>query len=209
MSGADDRGAAGGADGSRADDRILRALAQLGAEHEPPAGWERRVFAAVEDRPRRRWWWFAIPLAALAAAAVLVVPHLVPYLAPEPDALALVVERGPSPTRLRGDGGAAGRLVVIHGEPIHAVARGGARHHAIWVYRDGTELVARCPGGPACRSSGGALTLDLTLPIVGTYQVVAWSSEAELAVPSGVYDADVAAATAAEATPKLQVVEVQ
>ncbi|HEX7839608.1 MAG TPA: hypothetical protein VF469_19165 [Kofleriaceae bacterium] len=187
------------------DDRITRALAQLGAEHEPPAGWEDRVLAAIEDPPERRRWWFAIPLAAMVVAAVLIVLHL----APKPDALALVVERGPGAARLRGGGAAAGRLVVAHGESIHAVVRGGDRHRAIWVYRDGADLVARCPGAPACRSSGEELTLDLTLPIIGTYQVIAWSSQAALPVPSGAYDPDVAAATAAEATQALQVVEVQ
>jgi hypothetical protein len=196
-----------------ADDRITRALAQLGVEHEPPAGWEGRVLAATkaatkaatEDPPARRRWWFALSLAALVVTAVLVVPHFVA----KPDALALVIERGPVAARLRGDGAAAGRLVVAHGDPIHAVVRGGDRHRAIWVYRDGAELVARCPGTPACRSSGAELTLDLTLSIVGTYQVIAWSSEVALPVPSGAYDTDVAAATAAEATQALQVVDVQ
>lgn len=195
-----------------ADDRIMRALAQLGAEHEPPVGWEHRVLAAIEEPPARSRWWFAIPLAALVVTAVLVVPHLVP----KPEALVLAVERGPSATRLRGDGAATGRLVVAHGDPIHAAVRGGGRHHAIWVYRDGAELIARCPGNPsgespnpACRSSGEELTVDLTLHIIGSYQVVAWSSEAELPVPSGSYDTDVAAATAAQATSVLREVEVQ
>jgi len=202
---------------SDADDRIVRALAQLGAEHEPPAGWERRVLAAIEEPPRRRRWWLAIPLAALAFAAVLIVPHV----ARKPAGLALVVARGPSATRLRGAGADTGRLIVARGEPIHAAVRGGERQRAIWLYRDGIELVARCPGtssggspsgsreSPACRSSGDELTLDLTPRTIGTYQVIAWSSQAELPVPNGVYDADVAAATAAHASSKRQVVEVQ
>jgi len=34
--------------------RLEHALEQLGAEHQPPPGWEARVLAAVEPRPRRR-----------------------------------------------------------------------------------------------------------------------------------------------------------
>lgn len=205
MSDANDRGADGSAAMRDAEHRIARALAQLGAEHEPPAGWEGRVLAAIEAAPERRRWWFAIPLAALVVAAVLVVLHL----APRPDALALVVERRPSATRLRGDTPATDRLIVAHGDAIRAIARGGGRYHAIWVYRDGTDLVAWCPGDKACSRGGGALTIELTLPIVGTYQVTAWSSDVELPAPGGAYDADFAAATAAKATSKLQVVEVQ
>jgi hypothetical protein len=197
---------------SDADDRVTRALAQLGTEHEPPVGWESRVLAAIAPAPApapapaRRRWWFAVPAAAaVAIAAVLLVPRLLP----RPDALALVIEREPSATRLRGDPGDEARIAVPLGGRIRVVARGGGRHHAIWVYRDATALVAHCPGDAACRLADGELDLALALPTIGTYQVVAWSSDTELPAPRGAYDADFAAATTGNATAKLRLVEVQ
>lgn len=191
------------------DDRVTRALAQLGAEHEPPLGWESRVLAAISApvpaRACRRWWYAVPAAAAVAIAAVLLVPRLLP----RPDALALMIEREPSATRLRGDPGDEARIVVPLGGRIRVVARGGGRHHAIWVYRDATTLVARCPGDAACRRAGGQLDMTLALPTIGTYQVVAWSSDNELPAPRGVYDADFAAATTGDATAKLRLVEVQ
>lgn len=47
--------------------RIRRGIAQLGAEHEPPAGWEERVLSEVQ-RPRR----YALTPCRLALAALVV-----------------------------------------------------------------------------------------------------------------------------------------
>jgi len=180
-----------------ADDRLIRALAQLGAEHEPPPGWERRVLAAIEPRPRPHRGWFAIPLAALAAALVLVVL----WTPPRPDALSLAIERSASAARTRGD--------VVGGDRIRAVVRGGADHRAIWVYRDGRDLIAACPARLACERAGGALILELTLDRVGSYRVVALSSAAALPAPSGAYDADLAATMAPGVVSEIHDVELQ
>jgi diadenosine tetraphosphatase ApaH/serine/threonine PP2A family protein phosphatase len=178
-------------------DRLIRGLEQLGAEHEPPPGWEARVLRALAPRPRRTPWWLAIPVAALAAGVVV----LLVLWRPRPEALVLAIERSPSASRTRG--------AVAGGGRIHAVVHGGERHRAIWVFRDGRELVAMCPGGAGCGRSGGAPSLDLALDRVGTYQVVALSAAEELPAPRGAYDADLAAAIAAGATCQTHDVEVQ
>ena len=80
--------------------RLEQAIEQLGADLEPPPGWEARVLAAVE--PRRRSWlargWFAIPaVAAIALVAVLLPRSL--SRAPEPLALSAELVAGSQVTR--------------------------------------------------------------------------------------------------------------
>jgi predicted DNA-binding protein (UPF0251 family) len=53
--------------------RIEDALAQLGAEHEPPPGWEARVLAATHVTRRRPWWYAAGGLAAAVAAQAILI----------------------------------------------------------------------------------------------------------------------------------------
>jgi hypothetical protein len=169
-------------------DRLEAALARLGAEHEPPRGWEARVLAAV-GVPSRRRWWFAIPAMAVMAAIaiVLTIPHARPE---DPFAIQVsVVSVGPT---VRGSSAHAG-------DRVHASATGGGRHRAIWVYRNDRELVLACPGGPSCGSTLGATTAELTLPSVGSYLFVAVTSASPIPAPSGSYDADRAAAEQAGA----------
>ena len=151
---------------------------------------------------------FAVPAFALAVLLVL----LAPWRRPRPEALALKVERTPGAQRIRGSE-AGGR--------IRATARGGERHRAIWVYRDARELVAVCPaaGGSAaagaavtstaCYRDGDALLLELGVERVGTYRVIALGAAAELPVPRGGFDGDLAAAITAGAASRQQDVEVQ
>lgn len=193
--------------------RIERALEQLGAEHEPPPGWEARVLAAVEPRPRRRWWWFAIPAFAVALAAVL----LPPLWRSDGGALTIALDVVPGP-RSRGDGptrggdpthgqAAAVRHAAVN-DRIHAGVHGGTGHRAIWVYRGETELIARCPG-TGCSGGDRDVVVDVALDRIGTYRVVAIASDAALPVPTGAYDADLAAVIAAQATWKSEVVEAE
>lgn len=162
-------------------ERIEAALARLGAEHEPPVGWESRVMAAVGAAPRRRWWWFAAPAAALAAAALALV--VIPR---PPPALALSVGVTHS-TRYRGDGASAGDTARI-------TVSGGKGPRAIWVYHEEIHLVMRCPDSPACRVSDASTEVDLPLTSAGTYTVVAVTGAGQLPHLVGSYDVDVAAA---------------
>jgi hypothetical protein len=179
--------------------RLEQAIKQLGADLEPPVGWEARVLAAVEPvavgPPPRRWWargWLAIPAVAAIALAVVLLPR--PRRAPAP--LALSAEL------------VAGSQAVRGPSAIRAVVGGGTDHHAIWIYRDGHELVAQCPGHPACQTTGGALSLVLDVP-VGSYQIIGLSSAVVVPAATGSPERDLAAATAGGATWKLQGLEVR
>ncbi|HEX3476760.1 MAG TPA: hypothetical protein VHT91_17155 [Kofleriaceae bacterium] len=175
--------------------RVEQAIEQLGAGLEPPPGWEARVMAAVE--PRRRSWlargWFAIP----ALAAIALVAVLLPRSPRAPEPLALSAEL------------VAGSQVMRGPSALRAIARGGGGHRAIWIYRDGRELAAACPGHPACESSGDALRIVLDPVPIGSYQIVALSSASALPAATGSPDHDLAAATDAGATWKLQELEVR
>jgi hypothetical protein len=163
------------------DDRIAAALARLGAEHEPPVGWEARVMAAV-DGTRRRWWVYAAPGAALAAAAAVA---LIVVRRPPP-ALALNVDIKHS-ALYRGNEASPGDIA-------HIVVQGGKSPRAIWVYHEEVKLVLRCPGDPRCRISDDSTEVDLTLSSAGTYTVVALTAASGLPALGGSYDADTAAA---------------
>ncbi|HEX8112481.1 MAG TPA: hypothetical protein VF516_32345, partial [Kofleriaceae bacterium] len=93
--------------------------------------------------------------------------------------------------------------------PIRAIARGGEGHRALWIYRDGRELVAQCPGHPACQSSGDALSLVLDSAPIGNYQVIGLSSAAALPPATGSLERDLGAAIAAGATWQPQELEVR
>ena len=154
------------------------------------------MLAAVE--PRRRSWfargWFAAPaLAAIALVAVLL-PRSA-HRASEP--LALSAEL------------VAGAQVMRGPSALRATARGGDGHRAIWIYRDGRELAAACPGHPACQTTGGALRIVLDPVPIGSYQIIALSSAAALPAATGSPDRDLAAAQDAGATWKLQELEVR
>jgi hypothetical protein len=168
--------------------RIEDAIAQLGAEHEPPAGWEDRVLAATA--PPRRWWWAAVP--AVAAAAVVAIAL---WPRSHDVRVAIEIERTGAPTRAasatRGDTAKVGDI-------LHATASDGTGRRALWVYRD-DALVVACPGAPRCRGAGDAILVDVELALVGTYVIVALSSSAALPAPTGRYDDDVAGALAAGA----------
>lgn len=165
----------------RSTERIEAALARLGAEHEPPVGWEARVLAAVAPT-RRRWWVYAAPGVALAAAVAVA---LVLLRRPVPE-LALNVKVKHSAV-YRGDEASAGDIA-------HIVVSGGKGLRAIWVYHEEVQLVLRCPGDPKCQVSDASTQVDVTLSSAGAYTVVALTGSSELPTLTGSYDADTAAA---------------
>jgi len=179
--------------------RLEEALRRLGSEREPPPGWEARVLAAARARATRRVGWI-VPLFAMATALLLVG-------APAPPReLVLEVRRERVGPALRGGErpaarGSPGRTSAASvGDELHVRAAGGAGPRAIWIYLNETELVLTCPGAPACRAAGDALTAQLALASLGRYTVVALSSASPLPPPRGAYSADVAAAGDAGAT---------
>jgi hypothetical protein len=162
--------------------RIETALAGLGAEHEPPPGWEARVLAAV-GATRRRWWTYAAPGVALAAAAAVAV--VVVGRHDSAPAVALNVDVVPS-ARFRGE-------EITVGDVARIAVSGGRGARAIWVYREGVKLVLRCPGDPTCRISEASTEVDLTLSSAGRYDVVSVTGD-HLPTPTGDRGVDTAAA---------------
>lgn len=127
----------------------------------------------------RRWWRYAGAGVAAAAAVALFVPLL-----SRPPALTLSVETQPS-RRFRSDDPNVGDVA-------HMAVSGGRGSRAIWVYREGVQLVLRCPGDPSCQISDAETAVDLTLTAVGTYHVVAVSGDL-LPTPTGDQGVDTAA----------------
>lgn len=170
--------------------RIEAALTRLGAEHEPPVGWQARVLAATAARKQRPWWWFAIPAAALAVIAIYVVVR--PPAQGQALEIALNVEKH----------GAVVRGTAAHvGDIVHATVTGGGRYRAVWVYHRGALLLA-CPGATQCRSSGDAMIADVDLTLIGDYTIVALASSSPVPPPMGTLDSDVANAERTGATTK-------
>jgi hypothetical protein len=172
-------------------ERLEAELARVGAEHEPPLGWQARVLAATAARPRRRWWWLAAPMFAVAAIVVVFLVHR-----PRPDELALQVEIE--------NGGPAVRGTSAHvGDRVHARVTGGS-HRAVWIYRDDHELVVACPGAASCTISDAASIADFAIKAPGNYVIVALTSDAAIPMPGGSLDEDVAAALHAGAKRELR-----
>jgi hypothetical protein len=169
-------------------ERIERAIAGLGTEHEPPVGWEARVLAA--STPKRRWWLVAVPALALAAVIAIVI-GVRGDPAPKPFALAVAIEA--SGAVVRG-------TTAKPGDTVQATASGGAGHHAVWIYRGDRELVVACTGAKPCRA---------TLASVGTYTVVALIAKQPLPAPRGSLDDDLAAALSGGASHTTQKIEVR
>jgi hypothetical protein len=75
----------------------------------------------------------------------------------------------------------------------------GSPHAELRIYRNGRELVLRCPsdsGDPSCRRDGGELRASLTLPSVGDYQAVLVLDDEPLPPPRKGLDPDAGAAFA-------------
>jgi hypothetical protein len=177
--------------------RIEAALARLGAEHEPPAGWEARVLAATVERKRARWWWLLpIPVAAIAVLGIVLIPS---SRAPSKPALAIGFKRGEAVHR--------GPSMIV-GDVMTVDASGDAAHRALWIYRD-ARLVLACPRDPRCRRADDKLIAELPLTSVGSYVIVALASRSSIPLPGGSYDEDVAAAQRAGAKVESDTVDVR
>jgi len=186
--------------GDQGEARIEAALSRLGAEHEPPPGWEARVLAALgPERRRRPWWVFAAPGLAVAVSAAIVVLVVRP---PKQRELEVAVRRKDLHQPLPVTRSAQPDEYQI-GETIQVTVSGGA-HRALWVYRDDRELVIACPRAPACQSLDDGISVDFVLKTVGEYKVFALSANASPPEPSGNYDADTAAIMRARIEPQVR-----
>jgi hypothetical protein len=174
--------------------RIEAALARLGAEHEPPAGWEDKVLAQIEQGSwwrRLLRWKIAIPIAATAIAAIVIIATVIPHDRIGDRALALA-------TTYRHPGGVFRGNSHQVGELMRAAATGGDRYRAVWVYCE-DKLVLACPGGSGCSSTDDATIAEVELKTAGHYTIVALTSRSPISAPSGEFDGDVAGAEGAGA----------
>jgi len=173
----------------RAQARIEAELAKLGAELSAPAGWQARVLAEATARPRR-WWKFAVPALAAAVAIVVVLWAIRPPAQPPGLELAVAIQKRGEV--VRGDSATVGDIATI-------TASGGAKHRAVWVYREDRRLVIACPGAERCSSTSDSVTATVKLELPGSYTFVALTSREPLPVPTDSFDASMAAAVRAGA----------
>lgn len=141
---------------------------------------------AYRRTTRRRWTATALGVAAVAGVIWLWPAHR----SREPE---LEVNIKPSNGKTRGGEAAIGDHLIIRAR--------AETDSDLRVYRDRTALLAWCPGGPSCTSSGGPADekrIDLTLDTTGEYDVLLVSG-ASLALPRESMDAYMAAARTANA----------
>jgi len=168
--------------------RIEAALARLGAEHEPPPGWEARVLAAAAKHKPRPWWLSlvpAIPIAAVAVVGVVVVVLMMRDRTSNVSSGKLALD-----VRISHGDVYRGPADAFVGDTMQAKVHGAAPA-ALWIYRDG-KLVTSCPGDPRCKGNGGELALDVVLETGGEWVSVAVGSREASAPPHRSYDDGIA-----------------
>jgi hypothetical protein len=181
-------------------ERLRAELAALGAEDEPPVGWQTRVWDRLDqhrERRRPRWpgWrgWMVpvgVGLAASLAALFLIRPP-----GPQPPSLHAEVQAGA--TVRRGGEAQPGDLLRL------TAATGGARHAELRVYRNDTELVLRCSTDRPCTRRGEELRAAVLLDAVGRYQPLLMRAQSPLPPPVSDLEKDTSAALAAGADVRL------
>ena len=178
-----------------AHERLRAGIASLGADDEPPPGWQARVWEKIEERKERRkrhrnWLLWMVPAVAGAAAVLIVLFLLRPTPAPPPSLVAQV-ESGD--TVRRGEEVQPGdllRLTATTGEAPYAELR---------VYRNDVERVLRCSTVAPCTRQGSSLTATLELDGVGRYTPLLLYSEKPLPAGDGDLETDTREALAAGA----------
>lgn len=174
--------------------RMITAFAQLPTER-AAAGWQQRVLDALPVEPTRARGglrWLAWPAAA-AAAALLVWKATRPELGP----LSVRQEVVAAASGHRADSASVGDTIRIS-------ATGGAGAvRETRLYRNTSELVARCPGDAGCKISSDGAELTFTLTVRGSYRTLAIAGPEPVPEPTGALDEDARAAVAAGASVEL------
>lgn len=169
-----------------AHERLRAGIAALGAEHEPPPGWQARVWERIEERKERRrrhrpWLLWMVPAVA-GAAAVLIVLFLLRPSPEAPPSLVAQIESGD--TVRRGEEAQPGDLLRL------SAATGDAPYAELRVYRNDAEMVLRCSTESPCTRQGSSLTATLALEGVGRYTPLLLHSEKPLPEGGGDLDTD-------------------
>jgi hypothetical protein len=181
-------------------EQLFADIATLGAEDEPPVGWQARVWERIDRRrERRRSWWqgwhgwivpVGVGLAASLAALFLIRPP-----GPQPPSLRAEVQAGA--TVRRGGEAQPGSLLRL------TATTGGSRHAELRVYRNDTELVLRCSTDRPCSRQGDELRATVVLDAIGRYQPLLMRADKPLPSPVSDLEKDTSAALAAGADVKL------
>ncbi len=174
-------------------ERLGRALAEL-PPIKAPEGWERRVLdslpASQSATGRVSWMPWALGLAA-AAAIVFFIWRLD---RPTPGPLSVRQQVVATSSGRRADSAAVG-------DSIRVSTQGGSGEvRELRLYRDTTEVVARCPGDPGCAIVDGAPQLTFVLRAPGSYRSLAIVGPQKAPEPAGALDEDARAASAAGAS---------
>ena len=175
-------------------DRLGDGISSLGAEDEPPVGWQARVWERIAQRRRRRrgWWtWWVVP--AVAAAAALLILIRTPER--EPAGLWVKVEAGA--TVRRGAEAQPGDRLDLR------ATTGGAPHAELRVYRNDAELVLRCSSEPPCTRREDELRASVVLDGIGRYQSLLFLSKNSLPATASDLETDTSATFAAGADVEL------
>jgi hypothetical protein len=138
---------------------------------------------AHQRTTRRRW-----TATVLGAAAVVSAIWLWPARRPREPWLDVQIDHPNGPTRGAGGEAAIGDLLIVR-----AQLEPGSD---LRVYRDRTDVLARCPHGPGCRSSGANADdplIHLALDVPGEYDVLLVAG-ADGPLPDGPMDTFLAAA---------------
>jgi hypothetical protein len=166
-------------------ERLRQDLAALDAEEEPSPGWEARVWQRIEERKPRRspWLWVLAPLGAAALAATLF--FAIPRTPATPTLFQEVVQEG---SVRRAESATPGDRLVLR------AGTGEAGHAELRIYRNGRDLLLRCPGAPACGLEEDEITISFLLPSPGRYQAVLLLDDEPLPPPGKGLDPDAGAA---------------
>ena len=181
-------------------ERLSAEIAGLGAEDEPPVGWQARVWERLDQRRERRrfrwpgWRGWIVPVGAVLAASLAALFLIRP---PGPQLPSLRVEIQAGATVRRGGEAQPGDLLRL------TAATGGAQHAELRVYRNDTELVLRCSTDLPCSRQGDELRAAVLLDTVGRYQPLLLRAEKPLPSPVSDLEKDTSAALAAGADVKL------
>jgi hypothetical protein len=181
-------------------ERLRAELAALGAEDEPPVGWQTRVWGRLDQRRERRrprwpgWRGWMVPV-GVGLAASLAALFLIRPPGPQPPSLRAEVQAGA--TVRRGGEAQPGDLLRL------TAATGGAHHAELRVYRNDTELVLRCSTDRPCTRRGEELRAAVLLDAVGRYQPLLMRAESPLPPPVSNLEKDTSAALAAGADVRL------
>jgi hypothetical protein len=174
--------------------RLHAVLASGASSRTLPPRWKERLMEraralppAPVRRPRRRMWAAA---AACAGAAAVIVVLIWPARPPGDPVVAFKVMRGTS--EWRGDSSPGDDIDARGSAPGWAAAE-------LRIYRNGRELVLRCPGtpAPACRVAGDEIAGRWRISGPGAYQIVLFAAPGALPAPRGTLDDDTRAVTAA------------